>query len=49
MKHVRVFAPNNAKYVEYADIAKAVTSLVDHRNIARIHSINICTSNPVVM
>lgn len=44
MKHVRVFTPDNPKCQEYSNIAKAIAARIDHKNVARIHSINICTS-----
>jgi hypothetical protein len=44
MKHVRIFAPDNPKCEEYSNMARAVASRIDHKNVARIHSINICTS-----
>ena len=43
MKHVRVFAPDNPRFEDYSVMARAVAARIDHKNVARIHSINICT------
>ena len=44
MKHVRIFASDNPKYKEYSQITAKIDQGIDHKNIAKIHSINICTS-----
>ena len=44
MKHVRIFSSDNPKYQEYSQIAAKIGQGIDHKNIAKIHSINICTS-----
>jgi hypothetical protein len=43
MKHVRVFAPDNPRCEEYSAMARAVAARIDHKNVAKIHCINICT------
>lgn len=42
MKHIRTFTPNNPKFEEYEDAARTIAGKLDHKNIAKIHSVNIC-------
>ena len=44
MKHVRTFTPNNPRFLEYEEAAKIIAARLDHKNIAKIHSVNICKS-----
>lgn len=43
MKHVRTFTPDNPRCLEYSVMARVLASRIDHKNVARIHSLNICT------
>jgi hypothetical protein len=42
IKHVRIFTPNNPRFPEYEQAARKTAARIDHKNIAKIHSVNIC-------
>lgn len=42
MKHVRTFTPNNPKFEEQEETARMIAARIEHKNIAKIHSVNIC-------
>jgi hypothetical protein len=48
MKHVRTFTPDNPRFTEYSAMARVLASRVDHKNVARIHSLNICSRTPLL-
>ena len=49
MKHVRTFTPNNPRFLEYEEAAKTFATRLEHKNIAKIHSISICKRIFMVM
>lgn len=46
MKHVRTFTPNNPKFQEHEETARMIAARIDHKNVAKIHSVNICKRTP---
>jgi hypothetical protein len=42
MKHVRTFTPHHPKFQEYEEAARMIAGRLDHKNISKIHSVNIC-------
>jgi hypothetical protein len=49
MKNVRIFASDNPKCKDYCEIAAKIGGGIDHKNLARIHSINIRKSKTKIM
>ena len=48
MKNVRTFTPNNPKFKEYEEAAQTIAGKLDHKNIAKIHSVSICKSTDLI-
>lgn len=44
MKHNRAFPLDHPKCQEYSAMARLVASRASHKNIAKIHTINLCSS-----
>ena len=44
LKHVRVFPADHPGFREQAQVAKELAREVSHKNIARIHCVNLCSS-----
>ena len=42
MKHVRTFSPLSNNLGQFDEAARTIATRLDHKNIAKIHSVNIC-------